>query len=72
MNPKTEFTEPECVWFRQVCNFTDDELAVFDLRVKNNSIVEIQQKLLKENKPMSESTINRRIKSIKAKIHKVL
>lgn len=72
MNLKTEFTELECERFRQVCNFTDDELAVFDLRVKNNSIVEIQQKLLKENKPMSESTVNRRIRSIKQKIHKVL
>lgn len=72
MNIKTEFTEPECERFRRECNFTDDELAVFDLRVKNNSIVEIQQELLRTNKPMSESTINRRIKSIKAKIHKVL
>ena len=67
MNLKTEFTEPECVWFRQVCNFTPQELSVFDLRVKDSTIVQIQEKL-----NMSESTVNRRIKSIKAKIHKVL
>lgn len=67
MNIKTEFTEPECEWFRRVCNFTPQERAVFDLRVKDSTIVQIQEKL-----SMSESTVNRRIKSIKAKIHKVL
>lgn len=67
MNIKTEFTEPECEWFRRVCNFTPQERAVFDLRVKDSTIVQIQDKL-----NMSESTVNRRIKSIKAKIHKVL
>lgn len=67
MNIKTEFTEPECDRFRQECNFTPQELAVFDLRVKDSTIVQIQEKL-----NMSESTVNRRIKSIKAKIHKVL
>lgn len=67
MNIKTEFTEPECEWFRRVCNFTPQERAVFDLRVKDSTIVQIQEKL-----NMSESTVNRRIKSIKAKIHKVL
>lgn len=72
MNIKNEFTEPECERFRQECNFTDDEMAVFNLRVKNRSIVEIQQKLYEQNKPMSEATINRRIKSIKSKIHKVM
>lgn len=67
MNIKTEFTEPECERFRQECNFTDEELAVFDLRVKAHSIVEIQHEL-----NMSESTVNRRIKSIKKKIYKVM
>lgn len=72
MNIKTEFTAPECDRFRRECNFTDEELAVFNLRVKNRSIVEIQQKLLEQNIPMSESTICRRIRSIKNKIHKVM
>lgn len=67
MNIKTEFTEPECEWFRQVCNFTPQERAVFDLRVKDSTIIQIQDKL-----NMSESTVNRRIRSIKQKIHKVL
>ena len=67
LNIKTEFTESECERFRQECNFTNEELAVFDLRVKANSIIEIQQAL-----NMSESTVNRRIRSIKRKIYKVL
>lgn len=67
LNIKTEFTEPECDYFREKCNFTEDELDVFNLRVKNHSLVEIQFKL-----GMSEATVNRRIKNIKAKIRKVL
>lgn len=67
MNIKTEFTEPECEWFRQQCNFTPEELAVFNLRVKANSRVEISIKL-----NMSESTVDRRLKNIKRKIYKIM
>lgn len=67
MNIKTEFTRPECDRFRQECNFTAEELAVFNLRVQDATIIQIQDKL-----NMSEATVNRRIKSIKNKIHKVL
>lgn len=67
MNLKTEFTTPECEYFRRECNFTPEEQAVFDLRVRALSIVEISQRL-----HMSEATVNRRIKTIKRKIHKVI
>lgn len=67
MNIKSEFTEPECERFRRECNFTQDELDVFNLRVKDCSLVEIQQAL-----NMSGSTVDRRIRSIKNKIHKVI
>lgn len=67
MNIKTEFTEPECERFRRECNFSDEERAVFDLRVKSRSIIEIQHAL-----NMSEATVNRRIRNIKRKIYKVL
>ena len=50
-----------------MCNFTRDEREVFDLRVKDHSRVEIAMKL-----GMSESTVDRRIRNIKKKIHKVL
>lgn len=66
MNLKTELTEPECEYFRKMCNFTDDELKVFDLRVKNKSLVEITFAL-----NMSESAVCRRIRNIKHKINKV-
>ena len=67
MNIRNEFTESECEWFRNVCNFTPDELAVFNLRVKDNSRIKIAMQL-----KMSESTVDRRIRGIKKKIHKVL
>lgn len=72
MNIKTEFTEPECERFRRECNFTDEERAVFDLRVKDIGIIAIQERLKDAGMPMSESTINRRIRNIKWKIHKVI
>lgn len=40
---------------------------MFNLRVKDHSIVQIQEKL-----NMSEATVNRRIRSIKNKIYKVM
>ena len=67
MNIKTEFTEPECEYFRRQCNFTAEELAVFNLRVKDSSRVSIANEL-----SMSIATVDRRIKSIKRKIYKVL
>lgn len=67
MNLKTEFTEIECDRFRRDCNFTPDELNVFNLRVKDHSIVEISMRL-----NLSESTVSRKIKNIKRKIVKVL
>jgi len=67
LNLKTEFTEPECAFFRQQCNFTEEERAIFDMRVKGHHLVEIQQRL-----SISEPTLNRRIKNIKKKIYKVM
>lgn len=67
MNIRNEFTELECERFRRDCNFTPEELAVFNLRVKDNSLVQIADKL-----GMSLSTVDRRIKNIKKKIIKVI
>ncbi len=72
MNIKTEFTEPECERFRRDCNFSEQELAVFNLRVKDTTITGIEDKLKEMGMPMSEATINRRLHSIKKKIRKVL
>ena len=71
MNLKTDFTEPECEWFRRNCNFTDQERIIFDLRVRDKTIIAIQDELQAMGLPLSEATINRRIRSIKDKILKV-
>lgn len=62
-----EFTEPECERFRSLCNFTDEERKVFDMRVKGRSNVDISMRL-----NMSVRTVERRIHSVKRKIIKVL
>lgn len=61
-----DYTKPECDYLREVCNFTPEEMAVFDLRTKNRSIVQICFDL-----GMSDSTVTRRLRSIKRKIKKV-
>lgn len=66
MNIKTEFTRLECERFRQDCNFTPEERAVFDLAVQNVSNLKIGLDL-----GMSQRTVDRRIRSIKRKIIKV-
>ena len=64
---KNEFTKPECDRFRELCNFTEEERQVFDLRVTGKSIIEISMTLC-----MGETTVKRRIKGIKKKIYRVL
>ena len=66
MNLKRDLTEPECEKYRALCNFTDDELEIFNLRVKNKSLIEIS--ILTHQ---SEATINRRLQNIKKKILRV-
>lgn len=67
LNLKNEFTKPECDRFRELCNFTEEERKVFDLRVTGRSIIEISLAL-----SMAEATVNRRIRAIKRKIYRVL
>lgn len=67
MNIKTEFTRFECERFRRDCNFTPEELAVFDLAVQNKSNVQIGLAL-----SMSQSTVTRRLRAVKKKIIKVI
>lgn len=64
---KGEFTGPECDYLRQSCNFTREELEVFNLRVAGCSLVEIALEL-----SMSERTVDRRIAGIKRKIVRVI
>jgi DNA-binding NarL/FixJ family response regulator len=67
MNLKKDLTKAECVKLREECNFTDEERAVFDLRVTARSVIQIADTL-----HMSEATVYRRLRNIKRKILKVL
>lgn len=62
----SDYTRPECDRLREVCNFTPEERAVFDLRAGDASITKIHMELC-----MSEATVNRRLRGIKNKIARV-
>ena len=62
-----DFVESELRWFRQECNFSEDELAYFNLRAKHLSN---QQIAIKMN--VSEGKVSKLAKSVKTKILKVL
>ena len=62
-----DFTEPELQYFRDMCNFSDEELQCFNLRAKNKSIVEMALSM-----NCSEAKISKLIKRVKTKIKKIL
>lgn len=64
---KLDFNKFEYDYFIENCNFTDREKEVLDLRRKDKTYIAISMEL-----NMSERTVNRVIKKIKAKILKVI
>ena len=62
-----DFTIPELDRFRELCNFTDDELTYFNLRGKDKSNVEIAMTM-----SISESQVSKLAKRVKSKIIRVL
>lgn len=66
MNLRRGLTLPECEYYRRNCNFTDEEQAVFDLCVRNQSRIQIARAL-----KMSLSTVDRRTREVKHKIEKI-
>jgi DNA-binding CsgD family transcriptional regulator len=67
MNLIKEITAPEADRLRSLCNFTDDERRVFDMRIRNKSNVEISMAL-----KLSVRTVNRRWKTALTKINKIM
>lgn len=67
MNLRKELTAPEADRLRALCNFSDDERKVFDMRIRDKSNVEISMTL-----KMSVRTVNRRWKTAKMKIDKIM
>ena len=62
-----DFTVPELNKFRELCNFTDDELQYFNLRAKDKSNVQIALEM-----NISEPQVSKLAKRVKNKIIRVL
>lgn len=62
-----DFTKPELDRFRELCNFTDDESAYFELRARDKSNVEIALTM-----NISESQVSKLAKRVKSKIIRVI
>lgn len=62
-----DFTLPELEYFRENCNFTEDELAYFNYRARGMSNVYIALEM-----NISESTVSRLARKVKSKILKVI
>ena len=62
-----DFTEPELQRFRDLCNFTQDELTYFNLRAKDKSNIQIAIQM-----NVSEPQVSKLAKRVKIKIMKVI
>lgn len=62
-----DFTVPELDRFRELCNFTDDELQYFNLRSRDKSNVQIALEM-----NVSEPQVSKLAKRVKNKIFRVL
>lgn len=61
-----DFTVPELNKFRELCNFSDDELEYFNLRAKHKSNVEIALTM-----NVSEGQVSKLARRVKDKIIRV-
>lgn len=62
-----DFTVPELNMFRELCNFTPDELQYFELRSKCKSNVEIALIM-----HVSEAKVSKLARKVKDKIVKII
>lgn len=62
-----EFTVPELNKFRELCNFTDEELEYFNMKAKDRSHVEIAMKM-----NISEAKVAKLSKRVRNKIIRVI
>ena len=58
-----DFSHAEYEHFKSVCDFSDDELVILEMRRRGKSIIEMKFRL-----NMSERSIHRYLNSIKRKI----
>ena len=62
-----DFTVPELDMFRELCNFTEDERAYFELKAKDTSNVQIALQM-----HISESKVSSLARKVKSKIIRVI
>ena len=62
-----DFTRREVEYFRQECNFTSDEMILFNMRANNIPLEECAERM-----NLSVSTIYRLHKKVKIKVEKLL
>lgn len=62
-----DFVEWELQYFRDSCNFDDEELQYFNLRAKNKSNIEIALTM-----NISEAKVSKLAKRVKTKVLKVV
>ena len=62
-----DFVEPELEYFRNTCNFSESEMAYFNLKAKDKSNIQIAMEL-----NISEPQVSKLAKRVKNKIIKVL
>lgn len=62
-----DFTVPELDMFRRLCNFTEDEMTYFNLRVKDKSNVQIALEM-----NVSEAQVSKLSRRVKNKIIRIL
>lgn len=62
-----DFTIPELERFRELCNFTDDELVYFNLRAKDKSNVQIAIEM-----SISEAQVSKLAKRVKNKMKRII
>lgn len=67
MNKIADFTVPELNHFREMCNFTDEEMMYFNLRSKGKSNVQIAMEMY-----ISEAKVSKLAKKVKSKMFRVL
>lgn len=62
-----DFTKPELDMFRELCNFTPDELEYFNLRSSGMSNVQIALEM-----NVSESKVSKLAKKTKSKMFRII
>lgn len=62
-----DFTVPELNMFRELCNFTDDELTYFNLRSRDKTNVQIALEM-----NVSEAQVSKLAKRVKSKMIRVI